>query len=323
MSNSIIHEIKAGDKFGNWIVADETPQCKNGRAAHLCECSCSKKMRRVVLDKDLRSGRSKGCGCNRGNGGCNKKLIEAGTAFGSWTVIEASDKRNTSGDILYLCQCVCGIRKLLLGTNLRKGTAQSCGCSRANTSVYIGAVFTRWTVIGATNEKNTQGSQMWLCKCSCEKGTIRKVSSHQLTRASKSSRSCGCINAEAVSKTHTTHGKSNTKEYRQAHSRKNKALYPERYKQYWSARRARKVDAFPDWAKTQTTDAFKDFAHKAHEMEQETGDKYHIDHVIPLKGRAGGEHVVCGLHVWYNLQLLPAKDNMSKNCHHWPDMWDY
>ena len=40
---------------------------------------------------------------------------------------------------------------------------------------------------------------------------------------------------------------------------------------------------------------------------QATGIDWHTDHIVPIKGEK-----VCGLHVWNNLQVIPAVVNIKK-----------
>lgn len=71
-------------------------------------------------------------------------------------------------------------------------------------------------------------------------------------------------------------------------------------------RRAQKMRAVPVWADHSLIRSIYD---KAREMGGE------VDHVVPIASR-----VVCGLHCWENLQILPKGDNSTKSNVVWPDM---
>ena len=70
-----------------------------------------------------------------------------------------------------------------------------------------------------------------------------------------------------------------------------------------------KQRACPPWvlASPDLCGMMEDVYLQAQELTQETGVMHHVDHIIPLQGRG-----VCGLHVPWNLQVLTASENCSK-----------
>lgn len=57
-----------------------------------------------------------------------KKVSMIGLNFGKLKVLSELEERNKNGHILYLCECECGNKKIILGASLRQGLTKSCGC---------------------------------------------------------------------------------------------------------------------------------------------------------------------------------------------------
>lgn len=68
-----------------------------------------------------------------------------------------------------------------------------------------------------------------------------------------------------------------------------------------------KVMATPKWlTKSQLEDIQKMYWLRD-DIKAVTGELYQVDHIVPIKGKN-----ICGLHVPWNLQILPAEVNNSK-----------
>lgn len=81
----------------------------------------------------------------------------------------------------------------------------------------------------------------------------------------------------------------------------------ERANAIWAARRARKLKATPAWLTDEHKEKIVSIYEQAALAEQLTGIKHHVDHIEPLQGKDR-----CGLHVPWNLQVLEARENISK-----------
>ena len=83
---------------------------------------------------------------------------------------------------------------------------------------------------------------------------------------------------------------------------------PEKHAARQAKRRAYKLQAAPSWLNgTQKAHILRTYK-LAKLMTEATGQDYHVDHIVPLKGKN-----VCGLHVPWNLQVLRADLNLKKS----------
>lgn len=78
-----------------------------------------------------------------------------------------------------------------------------------------------------------------------------------------------------------------------------------KFNHYQNKRRCLKLKATPVWA---NLDKIQILYEKCKWLQELTGHKYHVDHIIPLN-----HEKVCGLHVWHNLQILEESLNKQKS----------
>lgn len=104
------------------------------------------------------------------------------------------------------------------------------------------------------------------------------------------------------------------KEYREANKEKvlaNKKRWRDSNKGKQVAilqkRRAAKKNRTPPWLSSSQLKDIQIEYELAAWCTKVTGIIYHVDHIVPLRGKT-----VSGLHVPWNLQVIPAKDNLAK-----------
>jgi 5-methylcytosine-specific restriction endonuclease McrA len=132
---------------------------------------------------------------------------------------------------------------------------------------------------------------------------------------------------ESIKKSQAAYrNKSENREAARARSKKWRQENPKRVKElnkYWSKkhysenksyhiakdaeRRARKIGATPSWLTEKQKTRIANIYDVCKKVSETTGKPHHVDHVVPLKGED-----ICGLHVPWNLAIIPAKMNLSK-----------
>ena len=96
-------------------------------------------------------------------------------------------------------------------------------------------------------------------------------------------------------------------EDKRRYKKTHKVNNPDMYKEMTSLRRRRFRNATPKWLTDTHKMEIRLKYRLAIELSRATGERYAVDHIIPLHGEN-----VCGLHVPWNLQILTQKDNLAK-----------
>jgi hypothetical protein len=92
------------------------------------------------------------------------------------------------------------------------------------------------------------------------------------------------------------------------HKQKHKQNNPEYYKSLTNVRRRRNRSASPPWLTKEHKLAMRQLYLQAMELTKITGERYVVDHIVPLISDA-----VCGLHVPWNLRVITQDENLRKS----------
>ena len=74
------------------------------------------------------------------------------------------------------------------------------------------------------------------------------------------------------------------------------------------ARRRKHREATPPWLSREQKAQIRELYKIAITMTKTTGEQYVVDHIVPLRSE-----VVCGLHVPWNLRVIPRQENLLKS----------
>lgn len=176
-----------GNTYGNWIVGNYI-----GRNKYICTCSLCNRDREIG-GYFLKNNKYPKCDCLKDS--CNRYgLIDlTNKNFGEWKALEYI------GDKKWLCQCSCGRKQIIAGSDLRNGKTRKCKYTHTNGAenkyrdkndfheLEAGAVNLYDKTFGDWEVQYYVGNSMWRCKCSC--GSIKDIKAYSLT--SGKSTSCG------------------------------------------------------------------------------------------------------------------------------------
>ena len=152
-------------------------------------------------------------------------------------------------------------------------------------------------------------------KCAVEKELSEYVWDNRYNRPKKKCKSCDAATYKAWRLANKEKVLARNKKYREDNpdfrasvyekASRNQSKYQSKRNASEGRRRATKMSATPPWLSEEQLQEIKDIYWLAKDLKAVTGEDYHVDHIHPLsKG---------GLHVPWNLQILPSDMNLRKS----------
>jgi len=119
-----------------------------------------------------------------------KKLDLTNQKFGKLTAIKPTDKRNSSGQIIWECICDCGNTFYAVGADLKRNKITHCDKCNIKKNQYIsiepGDYINHKRIIKDTGLKTLNGTIIWECQCDC--GNIYNLPTSEIHRFQKCSK---------------------------------------------------------------------------------------------------------------------------------------
>jgi len=116
-------------------------------------------------------------------------------------------------------------------------------------------------------------------------------------------------------KQNPTAHKENAKRYQAENWERRKAYWrawtkknPGKANAHTAARYAARTRAVPPWLTKQHRKEIREIYELAKDLQWLSKEPLHVDHIEPLRGK-----ISCGLHVPWNLQIIPASKNLAKS----------
>lgn len=180
-----------GRRFERWTVLDDYMTESDGERRWHCRCDCGTE--KYVLERSLKYGGSKSCGCRRKENAEKARTYDLdGKVFGALTVLQKAENQRKNGGTWWRCRCDCGAECDVSATLLMTGKKKSCGCRTVKhyaSADISGERFRKLVALYPTDKRTDNGSVIWQCRCDCGKEV--EVSYNELMYTHI--QSCGCM----------------------------------------------------------------------------------------------------------------------------------